>query len=169
MTNAANAGFWSTAAPYVAALVAAAAILAAAWISHTAKISEFRQTWINDLRNDISDYIGIAEKWFRKWDEGNSLGLTQRESFERDQFFPIANEARVVLRRIRLRFNPRDNQHKAEDDRFLASLGDLLNPAKVPPTDSEVAWQRLADASIEQAREILKREWQVTKKFPLFR
>lgn len=164
-----SVGFWGTAAPYIAALVAGAAVLAVAWISHSAKISEFRQAWINDLRKDISDYVGIAERWFRKWDEINLMPMDIKEGLERDKLFPIANEARVILRRIRLRFNPRENQHKAADDRFLESLVGLLNPGKVPPPGSEFQWHKLADDAVEQAREILKREWQVTKRFPLLR
>jgi cell division protein FtsL len=145
-------GFWSIAAPYIVALVAAAAVIAAAWISHAAKIYEFRQAWIDNLRKDISDYVGVAEKWFRKWDESNLLESSHKELSEREKIFPIANEARVILRRIRLRFNPRENRYKAQDDRFLESLHNLLNPGKVPPPGSGSAWHKLADDAVEQAR-----------------
>jgi hypothetical protein len=49
----------------LAIIIAAGAALTAAWISRSIKISEFRQKWIDDLRNDISAYVGAAEKWFR--------------------------------------------------------------------------------------------------------
>lgn len=98
---------WTAAASIGAAVIAGLVALAAAWVSHSAKISEFRQAWINALRQDISDYVGAAEKWHRKWEEINSL-TTDKESHERDELFPIANEARVILWRIRLRFNPRE-------------------------------------------------------------
>lgn len=160
---------WGTAAPYVAAAVAAAAVLTAAWISHSGKISEFRQSWINDLRRDIADYAGAAEKWFRKWDEINALESAEKRAREREELFPQANAARVILWRIRLRLNPRENRYKAEDDAFLQSLLDLLNPGKVDPRNPDSSWLGLADRSVELAREILKREWQVTKRFPLFR
>jgi hypothetical protein len=164
-----DATLWSTAAPYVAALVAAIAVLTAAWISHSAKISEFRQAWINDLRKDISDYVGAAEKWFHKWDELRLLASSDKEVRGRDELFPIANAARVILWRIRLRLNPRTNPNKAQDDRFLQSLDHLLNPGKVSPPNLESSWLDLANDAVEQAREILKREWQVTKRFPLVR
>ena len=77
------------------------------------KISEFRQKWIDDLRNDISAYVGAAEKWFRKWDEINPLPSEKKEKREREDLFPIANDARVILHRIKLRFNPEDNPDKA--------------------------------------------------------
>jgi hypothetical protein len=165
MTATASPSFWSTAAPYVAALV----VLAAAWITHSAKISEFRSTWINELRRDIADYVGAADKWFRKWDELNHLSPDERLVRERDELFPITNGARVILWRIRLRINPRENEHKAEDDALLHNLLELLNPGAIDPRNPEVSWLNLADGAVEQAREILKREWEVTKRFPLLR
>jgi len=62
------------------AAVSAAAI--AAWVSRAIKISEFRQAWINDLRKDIADYIGAAERWFRKYDELNTLTAPERADRE---------------------------------------------------------------------------------------
>jgi hypothetical protein len=168
MSDTKDVTFWSTAAPYIVALVAAFAGLVAAFISHSAKISEFRQAWINDLRRDIADYVGAAEKWFRKWDEINLLASSVKEVREREELFPITNAARVILWRIRLRLNPRENQYKAEDDRLLQSLDDLLNPGKIAPPNLDSSWLNLANGAVDQAREVLKREWQVTKRFPLF-
>jgi hypothetical protein len=39
------------------AIVAAVAGITAATIAHSAKISEFRQAWINALRDDIASYF----------------------------------------------------------------------------------------------------------------
>jgi hypothetical protein len=138
-----------------------------AWVSRSIKISEFRQAWINDLRRDISDYVGAAERWFRKWDELNLLPQEQKLAREHTELFPIANDARVILRRIRLRFNPLPNSYKAQDDRFLHNLGELLNPGRAAPPDPEASWPHFADEVVEQAREILKREWEVTKQLPV--
>ena len=151
--------------PVVVAVIAAIAAFIAAWIAHSARISEFRQAWINDLRKDIADYIGAAERWYRKCDEINEA--PDKQERERKELFPIANEARVLLGRIRMRFNPRENRYRAEDDSFLRALGDLLNPGLVNPTSPDKSWSELAAKATEQAREILKREWEVTKKLRL--
>jgi len=142
----------------------AAAIIAGA-ISHTTKISEFRQTWIDKLRRDIADYVGTAHRWIRKYEEINDLSdQDERAAKDSGELFPIANEARVILWRIRLRFNPRDNQYRAQDDAFLRSLLDLLDPDKLPEErQTEAAWIEIADGAVEQARDILKREWEVIK------
>ncbi len=98
----------------IAAIITAFAAITAAWIARSIKISEFRQKWIDDLRNDISAYVGTADKWFRKWEEINSLPSEERERRERDEVFPIANEAAVILWRIKQRFNPEINPHKSQ-------------------------------------------------------
>lgn len=151
----------------IAAVVAASAGIAAAWISRSIKISEFRQRWINDLRSDISAYVGAAEKWFRKYEEINSLPSEERGLRERDELFPIANDARVILRRIKLSFNPEDNPFKTKDDEFLQSLQDLIRPAPGVSEPAWSSWQECADKAVERARKILKREWEVTKKVRL--
>ena len=163
-------GFWPIFATLVAAFVGALALFATASVSHSSKISEFRQAWINDLRKDISDFIGVAEQWFRKWDELNDLRSHDEKSARIPQeSIPLSNEARVILNRIKMRFNPRANKYKLQDDAFLMLLNSLLDPGKLAPPDFDTSWRRLADDAVEKAREILKREWEVTKTFPLCR
>jgi hypothetical protein len=138
----------------------------AQWLSRRTKISEFRQAWIDDLRQDIADYVGASQRWFRKWEELNELdGLDsspKRGIREPKELFPIANEAMIILWRIRLRLNPRENRYKTQDDQFLACLDDLLNPGKFAP-EPRTRWLQLANDAVEKGREILKREWEVTK------
>lgn len=167
---------WTVLAPYVAATVAIAAAILAAWstrqsarVSHTAKISEFREKWLNELRRDIADYVGAAAVVYRKWEEINDLPSDEKGRREREELFPVANAARVILWRVRLRINPRENKNKLEDDAFLTSLLDLMDPGKVDPQNPEWFWHQRADASVEHGREILKREWEVAKQFPRVR
>ena len=143
------------------------AAFAAAWISHSAKISEFRQAWIDGLRKDIAAYVGLAERWFRKWDEINLFPSEEKGRREREELFPIANEARVVLGRIRMRINPEPNPNSQQDAELLQSLDDLLNPGQVDPSSPLSSWQRLADIALNNARRTLKREWEVAKKIRL--
>jgi hypothetical protein len=65
----------------------------------------------------------------------------------------------VILWRIKLRINPEQNPYKQEDEEFLQSLDDLLNPGKAVSS-----WRSLADTAVEKSRKLLKREWEVTKK-----
>ncbi len=149
-----------------AAVITAAASFTSAYISHEIKISEFRQAWINDLRKDIADYTGAAEKWFQKYNEINPH-KTEHDIWVRrirEELIPIANEANVLLRRIRLRINPRDNSNKVADDEFLQSLANLIDPQKLDHRHLVSSWEKLTGDAVERGREILKREWEVTKR-----
>jgi hypothetical protein len=155
-------------AAILAAGAAVSASIIAGRISNATKIAEFRQAWIDKLREDIAKYVGAVHQWIRKYEELNDLPSSEhKREKERNELFPIANKARVILWRIRMRLNPRENENKAEDDAFLASLLDLLDPGKLPAGhQTEAAWMNSADQVVEQAREILKREWEVTKRRP---
>ena len=152
---------------FLVAIFGLIAAFAAAWISHSAKISEFRQAWIDGLRKDLAQYVGLAERWFRKWEEINLLPSEEKGKREREELFPIANRARVVLGRIRMRINPEPNPNKQQDDELLRSLEDLLNPGSVVPFSPLSSWPRLADLALNNARRTLKREWEVAKKIRL--
>jgi hypothetical protein len=152
---------------FLLAIIVLIAAFAAAWISHSAKISEFRQSWIDGLRRDIADYVGLAERWFRKWEETNSTLSGEKSKREREELFPIANEARVILGRIRLRINPDYNASSQQDAQLLQSLEDLLDPGKADPASSIASWQSRADIAFDHAKQTLKREWEVTEKFRL--
>ncbi|MCY3838520.1 MAG: hypothetical protein OXH09_07765 [Gammaproteobacteria bacterium] len=65
-----------------------------------------------------------------------------------------------IYNRIELRINPRWNIHKNEDHAFLKSLRALT---KSPPLEPDPRWPDNMAKAMQQARELLKREWEVTK------
>lgn len=135
------------------------AALIAAFIARELKISEFRQAWIEGLREDISSYVTEANKWMDKYLEFNA---EQSQQLKREMA-PILDSSKYaafhVLRRIELRFKPDDT----EANSLLLNLRDLLNPAKIPPPSQEAQWVRMADSVVRQSRVLLKEEWEVTK------
>lgn len=157
---------WAVAAPYVVAIIAALAALTAAYISHNVKISEFRQKWIDALRQDISDYLGASERWFRLYLDADELSL-ENEAIYEEKKFEAENQANIIIWRIKLRVNPRINTNKNEDDRFLSALDNLLDPSKLTHGRDWSGWWEARSNALELARELLKREWQITKKFTL--
>lgn len=42
-------------------------------LSRSVKISEFRQKWIDSLRDDVAAYVGATHKWVRKYEEVNVI------------------------------------------------------------------------------------------------
>lgn len=133
-------------------------------LSRAIKISEFRVKWIEELRSEIANFVGVAHRWIRLFEEFNDLtDQGAKAKFEKEQVRPVQNEALVILYRIRMRINPRnDSPTKTEDDSFLQALLDLLNPGKFP--QGEPSWISSANETVELARKILKREWEETKK-----
>jgi hypothetical protein len=136
-------------------------------VSRSIKISEFRQKWIDALREDVAAYIGATHKWVRKYEETHSIrGLEERDKKDRDEVLPLQTEALVILSRIKLRINPKKNAYKKEDDSLLAALDKLLEPGKLTLSESstiEAGWDSARREAIECARSVLKREWEVTK------
>jgi hypothetical protein len=155
---------WTAIWLFVSALAVA---LVAPMVAHSIKLADFRQTWINELRRDVADYIGLCRKWIRAYDAYDSLDVSEQaqRGQKADQITSIANDALVVLWRIKMRINPRDNRYKEADDMFLEALDSLLDPGKIGSGtgDLESRWRSSAETAVNQARELLKREWEVTK------
>ena len=136
-------------------------------LSRSVKISEFRQKWIDSLRDDVAAYVGATHKWIRKYEEINAIvALEEKDKKYREELLPLQNDALVILSRIKLRINPHKNRYKKEDDEFLLALDKLLDLGKLEPSEVssiEVGWHKAASDAVETARKILKREWEVTK------
>lgn len=128
------------------------------------KISEFRQQWIDALRNDVADFLGEV----RLCQELATRAMPMRDNKARktvqtQEYDPALRRARVLLTRIRLRINPVPNRHSDEDTAFLSALAMALSPVS--------NWEAAGGAAIElqvakaefEARRLLKREWQATK------
>jgi len=102
--------------------------------------------------------IGAVDRWMTARNE-----LNEAPHADRHEMAPnaekLSNEARVILHRIELRINPRKNKFEDADKEFLSSLWKLLDPSALPGT----SWRTLANTSVKLGRELLKREWEVTK------
>jgi hypothetical protein len=145
-------------ATIIAAIIAVCSAVVVAWLTRRLKISEFRQAWIIDLRKDVADYLGVTQRWFKSYADGE----------EHWKSFAMGNEAGVILARIKMRINPNENKYKKEDDEFIASLEQLRNPYSLPKEDAQTHWARASEDIVAKARLLLKREWEVTKRMGMF-
>ena len=148
--------------PVIAATLSAMAAIFTAVIagrlSRRAKISEFRQQWINDQRVDIAAYLDAVKRHQRLYDDPAINSDTVRH----DRLRATREEADRIYYRIKLRINPRENPHKEEDDRFIGTLGKLVDSTALPNRDPK--FDVRFDDALAEAQEFLKREWEVTKK-----
>ncbi len=171
--HAANHNMWGVLSILLAGAGAAGlASLVAGWLSHKVKLSEFRQAWINDLRADVAEFIGITHQWVQVYDRISAAETSdERKTLNDKKLSKINTEAIVVLSRIEMRINPRNNEYKKDDDAFLQALRNLLNPQSFPTvtpdssklTTFEAAWALCAEEAVWQAQCLLKREWEVVK------
>lgn len=141
------------------AIVAAVAGITAAAIAHSAKISEFRQAWINALRDDIATY-------FKELDGVHFyVGklLKNTDSARVEEFEQQKHEARarlmLVYYRITLRLNMKESPHR--------SLIEKLKGFWV--VEAAVVDQAKVDEAMIVAQALLKEEWDVAKELPLSR
>jgi len=135
------------------------AALVTMFLNRQIKISEFRQAWINDLRADISEYVSKADEWVDSYLDANCETDQEKKaplikSMDQTKYYTFR-----ILRRIEMRFKPDDK----DGNELLADLLNLLDPSKLPDHSAKAEWKAMADGVVLKARQILKKEWEVTK------
>lgn len=105
--------------PVVAALIAGGVAYLASVLTKESKVSEFRQAWIDGLRNDMSEFVSIF--YFIATDIGD---LSMKDSLSgwhqknKDEFLKIE----AMQARIELRLNPTEHGNLISMVRGLARL-----------------------------------------------
>lgn len=123
-------------------------------ISKRALISEFRQKWINDQRDDIASFFSLVSRY-------NFLVSDMHRVDKLKELEQIQQKAYHHIYRITLRINPRDNPYKSSDEDFLNSLDLLIKSIGLNGMGSK--YKQRFESALSKSRELLKREWEVTK------
>lgn len=145
-----------------AALIAGAFSYLNLVISKEQKVSEFRQQWIDALRENISQYVSAISSLARpnvSLNENMAKEKGSNHVKETESCFELASKSYVS---ILLRINPNDTRSelKALNSDFLATLESVR--AAVRGGRYEEARQ-LTDELEVRARPILKLEWERVK------
>jgi hypothetical protein len=126
---------------------------------HSTKISEFRQAWINALRDDLVAYFKELEtlnflvgEILRPCNADKTTELEQKKQDAR-------NTLLFGYRMIVLRLNMNEKLHVDLDEK-LKSFWSL---------QTQVVDHTKIDEALSLSRQVLKKEWEVTKQFPPFR
>lgn len=149
----------------VTALFAGFVAIFVALMARALKVSEFRQAWINGLRDEISEFTAKAHEWMQLYLDTNGDPSQEHKAEMYPKLNALKYESYRAYRKIQMRFQPNDEAA----NRLLESLQDLLDPGKVAMAHqgSEAGrygtWRDMADAAILQARHLLKEEWETTK------
>lgn len=134
----------------VAATIAGAVAFLASVFSKEQKTSEFRQSWIDSLRNDLSELIAISvqigDEILVRHKRGEGTEAIQTHLRTKESDFQRIEECKA---RIRLRLNPKE--YRA-----------LLNAVKAmsDPSDHDAKSETL----IAESQKVLKAEWKRVKR-----
>ena len=142
-----------------ATLWVALGVITAAFVARGVKISEFRQSWIDGLRKDISEYICKAHQWFDLYLVFNRSSPVEKEKMS-SELDRLKYDALHIHSRISLRFKLDDETA----NELLDNLLNLLNPSKTGlDINAYPKWRDLSDSAVNDARVLLKKEWETTK------
>ena len=130
--------------PILAAVIAGAIAFLASVFSKENKVSEFRQAWIDALRDDISEFIGafywVSDVASERPDELTTL---------KDEFVKLEH----MQARIELRLND-----KKEHREILRQLHGIVRFETFNVQDTD-ARDRAVHSFVAESRRILKKEW----------
>jgi hypothetical protein len=153
-------------ATLTASIIAATISFVNLTLTKEQKTSEFRQKWIDSLREELSMFFGCARTFARATEEKHKLG----DAYENESLFKISEEkisdiryqVTEVFSRIKLRLNSDEPEHK-ELLRLLKRAIDEQNIALKEKTDSSKTLKAIEVAN-DYAAPVLKAEWKRVKK-----
>ena len=152
--------------PLVAALLGGAIAALTLIVNKENKISEFRQAWIDGLREDLANFLSASRTFTRALQE---CKLAQREKFQNPM--PIDEATTAKLRhqvaecsyRIKLRLNQTKKPHiKLES--LMTECSTLVSEYFSGTSDDVDKVLSGIEIAAKQAREVLKTEWERVKK-----
>ncbi len=161
----------------MSSIYAASAALIAAWLtaafafftllsSKHSKVSEFRQDWINKLRDEISGFVRDFNRCQLIQKKRDRLRNQEEEKARNkldEQFYDYYSSLLRHKAQIRLRVNLKDSDKKLKDENtkliaYLSVAEDALNEHQVKIS------QDITDKIVCTSSEILKLEWERVKK-----
>jgi DNA mismatch repair ATPase MutL len=144
---------------------AALAAVVVGLITREIKISEFRQAWINGLRDELAQFFDKASRWFEAsryadWEKIRQDRETLKINAVPKELLESEYEALHLLMKIQLRFKPDDENSKD----LLEKMENLLATQNfIRNGDPMKDWAKLCDSAIMDGRRLLKTEWETTK------
>jgi hypothetical protein len=148
------------------ALIAGAVSLLTITLSKEQKVSEFRQAWIDALREDLATFLSCARAFARAMDARNSHGIETddpgKKPFTSEKLGEIRSKAVEAYYRIKLRLNPEEEAHKELLRLLWQAIVDqnaVLESNALPRINVLGSIDRAADF----ASPVLKTEWRRVK------
>jgi hypothetical protein len=153
-------------ATVVAALITAMISFVNLTLSKEQKTSEFRQAWIDGLREELATFFSSARALCRTMQEARSPNINDEDvkgfRFSNEQVGKMRIDGADALYRIKLRLNKNETEHN-ELLRLLNAAIEIQNRINIEKgADYSDALKAIENAS-SYSQEILKNEWERVK------
>lgn len=160
MTDLVPSNVFVAIATVVAAVIAGLISVVTLTLSKEQKTSEFRQAWIDGLRQDLAEFLASARAMARASQELAALGFKYESApfkMSGSQIGEVRKAVDVVFYRIKLRLNPDEREHK-ELLRLLTRAIDEQNAQLQSESLDVKGILDAIDVAAEYARPVLKAE-----------
>jgi hypothetical protein len=144
----------------VAAMIGALMVLISTILSKEQKTSEFRQSWVDSLRSDLSEFAGSASLLINYTDHNSRKNETEIMQFLSENHDRLERLKSLAIS-ITLRLNP--NEHQELIGIVERFLGDLIKEIENKSDDDE-NFSPTEKKLISESQRILKEEWARVKK-----
>jgi len=152
-------------ATVTASLIAATIAFVNLTLTKELKTSEFRQAWINSLREDLSIFFACARAFARATEEQHIFDKTESEenSFKisSDKVSDMRYQVAEVYSRVTLKLNYKEPEHE-ELLRLMKVAIDKQNEALKNKSDSTETIKAIEIAT-KHSRPLIKTEWDRVK------
>ena len=149
----------------VAALIAGAIAFVNLTLTKELKTSEFRQAWIDGLREDLAKFLGAARVFARAVEVVHAFGPDYKDKvpllISDEKIGELRYQAAEMLSKIKLRLNPDEPEHE-ELLRLLVKAVSIQNESLAQGGNVASTLQAI-EAANEYARPVLKKEWRRVK------
>ena len=152
-------------ATVTASLIAATIASVNLTLTKELKTSEFRQAWINDLREDLSVFFACARAFARATEEQHRFSETKASEnafkISAEKVSDIRYQVAEVYSRIMLRLNNEEVEHE-ELLRLMKVAISKQNEALATKSDSAETMKAI-EAATDYSRPLIKKEWDRVK------
>lgn len=165
MTDPVPSNVFVAIATVVAAVIAGLISVVTLTLTKEQKTSEFRQAWIDGLRQDLAEFLASARAMARASEELAAFGSQYASTpftMPASQIAEIRRAVAVVFYRIELRLNVDEPEHK-ELLRLLTRAIDEQNYQLQSQSFDVKSVLQVIETAAEYARPVLKAEWNRVK------
>lgn len=144
----------------IASVIGATMVLISTILSKEQKTSEFRQAWVDALRDDLSEFVGGVYELVVYAHEKYKKGATTASEFLDANFETLERLERLQVR-VLLRLNPKEHKKLITlVNEFLDNTASEIKSGTTTDDPGKAAKNKI----VEESQRILKMEWKRVKK-----